>query len=138
MNYKTLKEITADKNSVENNIIEKIDIDVIAHFGNSVCFEIICTNVFAMSGYNNTANVGFLIKKFIELFDLEEEDGIRITKIKNIPCRLIFKGGGGLGSQCIGFGHLMKDKFVYTDEFAKAGIENYKKEKHNEQNQVKL
>ena len=43
----------------------------------------------------------------------------------NIPCRLIFesifepKDERIWGSRCIGFGHFMKDKFVFTDDFAK-------------------
>ena len=74
-----------------------------------------------MSGYHNTPNLGYILKAFIELFDLSEEDGLRIDEIKNIPCRLIFESKNGRiwGSRCIGFGHLMKDKFVFTDDFAK-------------------
>ena len=116
---KTEKQIKEIGHSIENNIIEKVDINTIAHFGNVTCFEILCSNVCAMSGYNNIKNLGYIIKAFIELFDLSREDGLRLTEIKNIPCRLIFEGSGGWGSRCIGFGHFMKDKFVLTEDFAK-------------------
>ena len=114
---KTKKQIEAIGYNIENNIIEKVDVNTIAHFGNVNCFVIACTNVCPMSAYNNTQNLGYTIKAFIELFDLSEEDGLRLTDIKNIPCRLIFEGGWG--SKCIGFGHFMKDKFVLTEEFVK-------------------
>lgn len=116
---KTGQEIKGMGHSIQNDIIEKVDINTIAHFGNSTCFEIMCSNVCAMSLYHNTLNLGYIVKAFIELYDLSEEDGIRLSEIKNIPCRLIFEGQGRWGSKCIGFGHFMKDKFVLTDDFAK-------------------
>lgn len=64
-----------------------------------------------MCSYNNIGNLGYVLRAFIELFDLSEEDGLCLTEIKRIPCRLIFEGEGGWGSKCIGFGHYMKDKF---------------------------
>lgn len=114
---KTQKQIEEMGYKVENNIIEDLNINTIAHFGNLTCFEIRCSNVYPMSGYNNISNLGYILRAFIELFDLSEEDGLHLTKIKNIPCRLVFEGGWG--SKCIGFGHFMKDKFVLTEEFAK-------------------
>jgi hypothetical protein len=116
---KTEKQVKEMGHHIENNIIEKVDINTIAHFGNVTCFEILCSNVCAMSGYINTKNLGYIIKTFIEFFDLSEEDGLRLSRIKNIPCRLIFEGEGGWGSRCIGFGHFIKDKFVLTEDFAK-------------------
>ena len=116
---KTEKEIKETGHTIENNIIEEVNINTIAHFGNTTCFEILCSNVCAMGYYNNTRNLGYMIRAFIELFDLSEEDGIRLSEIKNIPCRIICEGQGGWGSRCIGFGHFMKDKFVLTDDFAK-------------------
>lgn len=104
---------------VQNNIIERVDINTIYHFGNSACLEIMCSNVCPMRGYNNTGNIGYLIRSFIELFDLTEEDGLRFSKIKNIPCRLVYNDQNpSWGSKCIGFGHFMKDEFVLTDDFA--------------------
>lgn len=116
---KTKEQIKEMGHSIENNMIEYVDVNTIAHFGNVTCFEIVCSNICAMSSYNNLRSLGFIIKAFIELLDLSEEDGLRLSKIKNIPCRLIFEGQGGWGSKCIGFGHFMKDKFVFVDDFAK-------------------
>jgi len=116
---KTQKDIVADGNSIENNIIETVDINVIAHFGNCPCLEITCSDVGCFQGYNNSRNLGFLIRAFYNLFELNEEDGLRLNKVKKIPCRLIFEGEGGWGEKCIGFGHFMKNKFVYSKDFAK-------------------
>ena len=114
---KTQKQLEEMGYRIENNIIKNVDINTIAHFGNVTCFEIECTNVYPMSTYNNINNLGYILRAFIEMFDLSEEDGLRLTKIKSIPCRIILEGGWG--SKCIGFGHFMKDKFVLTEEFAK-------------------
>ena len=114
---KTQKQIEEMGYKIENNFIENVDVNTIAHFGNLTCFEIICTNVCPMSGYNNIGNLGYIIRAFFEVIGLSEEDGLRLSEIKNVPCRLIFEGGWG--SKCVGFGHFMKDKFVLTEEFAK-------------------
>lgn len=104
--------------SISNNMIVAVDINTIAHFGNCTCFEIMCEDVFPLSGYNNTKNLGFLVKSFVELMGISREDGRRLSEIK-IPCRLVFEGKGGWGNRCIGFGHFMKDKFVLTEHFVK-------------------
>lgn len=89
---KTKQELENMGYCIENNIIEFININTIAHFGNCTCLEISCSNVWPMSSYNNTRSLGYLIKAFIELFDISNEDGLRLTDIKNIPCRLVFNG----------------------------------------------
>ena len=114
---KTEKEINEMGYRIGNNFIESVDVNIIAHFGNVTCFEVMCANVCPMSTYNNIGNLGYIIRAFFEVIGLSEEDGLRLTEIKNVPCRLIFEGGWG--SRCVGFGHFMKNKFVLTREFAK-------------------
>ena len=118
---KTKQEIDDIGYDIVNNIIANVNINTIAHFGNSTCFEIACSDVYPMSCHNNLQNLGYILRASIEFFELSEEDGLRITQIKNIPCRLIFesKNGCAWGSKCIGFGHFMKDKFVFTEDFAR-------------------
>lgn len=48
---KTEQELKSSGYSVENNIIKSIDVDIIAHFGNCTCFEIICTDRHLMGVY---------------------------------------------------------------------------------------
>ena len=116
---KTEEEIKADGNSIENNVIVGRDIICVGHFGNSVCLNIWATNCSLYYGYHNTDNIGWQIKALVELFDLSDEDGFCLSKFKNIPCRIITEGSGGWGSKVIGFGHFMKDKFIYKEDFAK-------------------
>lgn len=118
---KTKKEIDEIGYDIVNNIIERIDINTIAHFGNAVSFEIMCDCVMPMGNYVNTQNIGYILKSFIELFDLSREDGLRLSEITNVPCRLIFESKNGCiwGSKCIGIGHFMKDKFVFIEDLAK-------------------
>ena len=131
MKYKealrTKEEIEQMGHGIENNIISDIDINIIGHFGNCVSLEIACDGVYPISGYVNTKYIGTMLQAFIELFDLTEEDGVRISDIHNIPCRLIFKdalGKSPFGQKCIGFGHFMKDKFILTEDFVKINQED--------------
>lgn len=106
---------------IENNIINKVEVSIIAHFGNCTCLTIMCSNICPYSTCNNTKNLGFLIRGLIEFFDLSEEDGIYLSSIKDIPCRLVFEKNGTthLGERAIGIGHYMKDKYILFDEFGK-------------------
>ena len=110
---KTKEEIIKNNHKIENNVIKKVEVDVVAHFGNCPTFEIICSNVYALSGYSHFDNLGFVIHAFYELFNISREDGLRLSDIKNLPCRIIVQG-----SRCIGFGHSIEDKFVYSDDFS--------------------
>lgn len=117
---KTKSQIEEMGYGIENNIIEKVDVNCIGHFGNCVTFEIQCKNVYAMCHYNNTANLGFIIKKFIELMGLTDEDGIRLSNIRNVPCRIVYADPHcSYGSRCMGIGHFMENKFVLIDDLAK-------------------
>lgn len=117
---KTKSQIKEMGYGIENNIIEKVDVNCIGHFGNCVTFEIQCKNVYAMCHYNNTANLGFIIKKFIELMGLTDEDGIRLSNIRNVPCRIVYADPHcSYGSRCVGIGHFMENKFVLIDDLAK-------------------
>ena len=69
---KTKKEIKEMGYKIENNFIENVDVNTIAHFGNLTCFEIMCTNVCPMSGYNNIGNLGYIIRAFFEVIGLSE------------------------------------------------------------------
>lgn len=113
---KTKAEIEADGHEIDNNIIRGASISVIGHFGNSVSLNVYTDNCCLIHDYNNTDNIGFLILALVELFDLTEEDGFNFDKMKDVPCRII---SDGWGSKVLGFGHFMKDRFVYKDDFVK-------------------
>ena len=103
---------------IENNIIKQAEVCVIAHFGNIPCFTLYLPNC-SIGSYNNLSNLGYVIQAFSHLFDLEEEDGINISKFKNIPCRVVISN-----DKIVGIGHFIKDIFVVTKDLLsyKGGI----------------
>lgn len=118
-NHICLKDVLAKGYSVENNLIS-LDVQVIGHFGNSVSLVIAAKNVIPYSAYNNTENIGFIIKYLVELLGIEKEDGLFISKVKNIPVRLVFDSKEPCwGAKCVGIGNFMEDKFVMFDVLAK-------------------
>lgn len=129
---KTIKDITRDSNYIkscgfgtENNIIKYVDVNIIAHFGNLPCFTIMCENICPYSAYNNIANLGYLLKGFVEFFEVDKEDGVMLSTIKNILCRIVFSGNGDnhFGEKAVGIGHYMKDKFILFEDFTMLGID---------------
>ena len=93
--------------TIVNNMIDYVNIGVIGHFGNIPCFEIYCRNIVLYSGHNNLPNLGYLIRAFVELFDLTEDDGLRLNYARDIPCRLVFKGKPPpWGGKAVAIGHL--------------------------------
>ena len=111
---------------VENNIIEKIDIKIIAHFGNIPCLNIVCENIVPYGHYNDIARMGFLLKAIVEFFEVDREDGVWLSSLRNIPCRLVFEGDGDnhWGEKAVGIGHYMKDKFILFEDFGKLAKES--------------
>lgn len=118
--------LSSRKYRIANNRITEVDIKIIAHFGNVPCFTIVCENIVPFSLYNNISNLGYLTKAFVELFEVDREDGVFLSDLKNIPCRLVFPDNNtdNFGCKCIGIGHFMKDKFVLFEDFSRLGVEN--------------
>ena len=110
------EEVLAQGYKITNEMIHGADLSVIGHFGNAVSINVWTGCCCLLHDYNNTDNIGYIIKALVELFDLTDEDGYVFKNFKEIPCRII---SNGWGSKVVGFGHFMKNKFVYTDEFVK-------------------
>ena len=126
---KTYKDIVKTKRAieskgyfVENNMVTSIDLAVVAHFGNITCLEMFFTNCALFSGYNIGAFLPDVLKAIVEILEIENEDGLRISKIKNVPCRIVTTGNGF--GKVIGFGHFMNDKFVLADALIEMAKEN--------------
>lgn len=118
-NYIRLKDVLAKGYSVENNLVS-LDVQVIGHFDNSVSLVIAANNVIPYSSYNNTENIGFIIKYLVELLGIQKEDELLISKVKDVPARLIFDSKEpGWGAKCVGIGNFMEDKFVMFDVLAR-------------------
>lgn len=130
---KTKKELIDDGYVIENAMLECMDVDIIGHFGNITTFNMItnCCRIF--SNYNMGAILSEVIKCVVEVLNLSEEDGLHLSKVKNIPIQIVSKG---IGSKVEGFGCFIGDRFVMVDnviELAKENVkERYKKEFDNE------
>ena len=109
----TKEKVENDGHLIDNNMIRGADISVIGHFGNIVSLNVYTDNCCIIHDCNNTKNLGFIIHALTELLDLTAEDGYSFNKIKDIPIRII---SDGWGTKVLGFGHFMKDRFVYTKE----------------------
>jgi len=99
--------------TISNDYLESIDLEIIGHFGNVVSVRLL-GNCWGTSPYVNTANAGFVVKALVELLDLEEEDGISLSKIKHVPIRTIFAG-----NEIKGIGSFISDKFILLDHLFK-------------------
>lgn len=118
--YRTKKEIEEKigECSVENNVIENIDIEIIAHFGNSVSLNLLCYNIRPLPLYNSTNNIGYIIRALVVLLGKEREDGINLTALKGTPIRIVFNKGG----RSVAIGHYMRDQFVLIEDLMKADM----------------
>lgn len=110
---RTRAQVEADGYQIDNEMIHGADISVIGHFGNAVSLNVWTGSCCLIHDHDLTQNIGIVIKALVELFDLTDEDGYVFSKFKEIPCRIIFSGWGG---KVVGFGHFMKNRFVYTDD----------------------
>ena len=106
--FVTLAELERLGCRVKNEMIEKIDINLLGHFGNIVVLEIRTSGGFVFSGYNMTHCIGTVLQSLYDLFDLSEEDGRRLSEIENIPCRVAIDAQGC----CVGIGHFIEDKLL--------------------------
>lgn len=120
MNFKSAKEIVKDLGEWEtvNNIIEKIDIGSIGHFGGLISLRIVCKDII-LGGYNNTQNLGYAVKILFELFETKDDDFTSVQALKNVPIRIIFEPNE-MG-QAYAVGHFMNDKFIKIDDLFGAG-----------------
>lgn len=108
---------------IENNMIDSIEINVVGHFGNISTLEMFFTNCCLFSQYNLGGYLGDVLKVIVEVLDLTDDNGIRISKIKNVPVRIVSESGWG--SKVIGFGHFMKDRFVLVEDVIGLAKANY-------------
>ena len=78
----TKAEVENDGHQIDNEMIRGADISVTGHFGNAVSLNVFTGSCCLLHDCNNTENLGILIKAFVELFELTEED-MEILKVRN-------------------------------------------------------
>ena len=122
--YKDIVKTQSDlkDHHIKNNMLEAIEINVIGHVGNLTTLEMFFTNCCLFSQYNLANLIGTVLKVIFEVFELTEDNGLRLSKIKNIPVRIVSENSWG--SKVIGFGHFMKDRFVLVEDVIAIAREN--------------
>lgn len=126
MKIKTYKDIQKslsdlDGKHIENNLLNSLDVSLTAHFGNSVTCEMQFENCCLFASYNLGGLTADVLKAIIECLKLSEEDGLRISEVKNIPVRIVCDSKWG---KVIGFGHFMEDRFLLADDIIAMAKEN--------------
>lgn len=124
---KTYKDIVKRKSDlenmqIENNMLEAIEINVIGHVGNLTTLEMFFSNCCLFSQYNLGNLIGTVLKVIFEVLELTEDNGLRLSKVKNVPVRIVSENSWG--SKVIGFGHFMKDRFVLVEDVIAIAREN--------------
>ena len=108
----------SDYNGLEirNALIKKIDLDCVGHFGDIIIPKIsiesgsIYFNF--MYGYNITRDCGYFIRHLVRLLDLSKDDGVSLSDIRNIPCRVVCKD-----TRHVAIGHFTSDRFLDVEGF---------------------
>lgn len=102
--------------SFRNNVIEDIKLKVTGHFGNCVSVDIWCDRAFPTPLYNSTHNIGYIIRALVEFLDKDRDGGVCLDELIGTPIRLIYDNKNPDKGKCVGIGHYMKDRFVFTDK----------------------
>ena len=101
---------------ITNGFVKGMDIDVIGHFNNMVTLDMplvfnVGTGVNPFATTNFTRDCGLVIRCMFDLLDIFEEDGQRLSAIKNVPCRVVCNNHAFAG-----IGNFMKNKFLLKDD----------------------
>ena len=121
VNYFTQLEVCGKfhETEVKNALIEKIDLNVVGHFGNAVVLDITiktddCLYSNPFFSISSTLNCGILIQALFNTLELNEDNGISISSLKEIPCRVIVSD-----NKTVAIGNFMKNKFIVFEDLLK-------------------
>lgn len=102
----------AEEVKIKNNIISKIDIFIVGHFGNAVSLELKGKHgEDIIPTYRVEHTIGYAIRDFIDFFHLSREDGIRLSALKDIPVRLVYDD-----FRLRAIGDFMEDRFFLVGD----------------------
>lgn len=121
---KTEQQLKESGYCIQNDIIRSIDVNIVGHFNNVTTLEMILDDCCLFSQYNIGSLFPFIMKAIVEILELTDDDGIRISKMKNLPVRIVIDGDGW--GNVIGFGHFMKDEFILVEELIDTAKDNLK------------
>lgn len=125
---KTQKELIDNGYTIENAMLESIDIDVFKRFRGVTTLNMITNCCVIFGGYNMDAILSEVIKCIVDILNLNKNESISIADIKNVPIRIV---SHGLGSKVAGFGNFLSDKFVLVEDVISLALENTKERVKN-------
>ena len=120
---KSKTELINDGYTIENAMLESIDIDVIKRFGGITTLNMITNCCVIFGGHNMDVILSEVIKYIVDTLNLNKNESISITDIKNVPIRIV---SHGLGSKVVGFGDFLFDRFVLVEDVIALALENVK------------
>lgn len=129
VNYFTQLEVCGKfhETEIKNALVEKIDLNVVGHFGNAVTLDIPiniddCLYSNPFSSISSTLSCGILIQALFNVLDLNEDNGISISSLKKIPCRVIVSD-----NKTVAIGNFIKNKFIVFEDLLKTFNEKFNK-----------
>ena len=125
-NFKKLEDILPIDVPFDECIENKrvyVDIQITAHFGNAVSLVIRDNDGRSyIDLYNSTNNIGHILKELIELLGIEEEDGLLLSKMVDIPIRLVYDASDFNKRKVIAIGHFLYDRFIAVEDLINAKV----------------
>ena len=129
---KKIENSTFEDWSLSNNMIEKVNIVCIGHFGGLMSLDIRFLehhNLFGLS--NMTFNLGLILRELALFIGVVTDDGVNvIDALRNQPVRLLTFSKTTIARPAHSFiGHFVKDEFIWCEDLAKINFKPQKNER---------
>lgn len=106
--------------SVEDNVIEELDVQVIPHFCHCVSLVMHCNCVSPIPAYNSTGNIGYIIQMLAQLFDLRE-DGTSLQELVGRRLRIVYTDKNKYNGRAVAVGSPLVDRFIFIEDLMTIG-----------------
>lgn len=106
--------------SVEDNVIEELDVKVIPHFGHCVSLVMHCNSVSPIPLYNSTGNIGYIIQMLAQLFSLRE-DGTSLQELVGRRLRIVYNKKEMYIGRAVAIGSVLSDRFIFIEDLMTIG-----------------
>ena len=100
---------------IRDAILERIDTQIIPHYGWLPCFYLKFNIGSPISPHNNISNLGFILHTFMQLFDVRE-DGEYLSNWVDKQVRLAYDTSTPFKEHCVAIGHPWKDRFIFISD----------------------
>ena len=122
-NFLRLDEVAQRLNgdySVELNVIDELDVEIVPHFGHCVSLVMHCKCVSPIPLWNSTGNIGYILQKFMQLFSLRE-DGTTLQELVGRRLRIVYDNAEQYLGRAVAIGSPLLDQFIFIEDLMKSG-----------------